>query len=661
MTCSGRMDRERVRKAPMFDPQSNDGKGRRGSPLDFARERQTKPVPVDRQALIDRIGAAAREMRADEARVMADGDDMAGRTRRAGTELTAGGSAGGGYGTGTGGGASAGPDTRIRAVWRPGLLIVILTMLGAALGVMLALSMPHRYEAVSQLMLDPRGLRLTDAGLSPQSYSAETMRALADSQVKIVGSGPVLQAVVQDLDLADDPEFNGTGPSGIAGALGLFPGLFFAGQSGDPANREVFAVQSLTRNLSVSRGQNTFIVSVSATTGSPGKSALIANRIADVYIAGQRDARMALFERDTAALTRQLDALLADVEDAERRVEQYKVDNDLFDPGAALIGDERIARLGRRLAQLRARKAEIQGKPESGGPPDMDSVLSRAAPEILQSSPIGALRAAYSGAKRTADALATSLGPRHPRRIAADEALNILRSQIDNELRRIARATRAELERIVRSERQLAAELATLKSEQAATSADLARLRELEREADAASATYQSFLDRAGETRDMQERGTGELRVISEATPPLRPIGPPRLFVAAGGLVLGFAAGLAITMMIGAVRNLAPRHHKSAETLVEGPAQARPAEVMPPAPDHQPREKPKERVARSRWPQMQILRPEYADDENDTESGRRRTMEVQEAVERLKKVREEARVPDTKRPAHAGSTENGVG
>lgn len=626
MTWPGRAKCELVRKAPMDDPQSDEG-SRRSRPLpEHTPDRQTDPAPVDRQALIDRIRAVAHDMHGGEAPVAVDGDGTQGRTRR--------------------------------AVWHNRLLIVVTTLLGAALGVMLALSMPHRYEAISQLMLDPRP---TDADLPPQPYSAETMRVLADSQVKIVGSGPVLQAVVQDLDLADDPEFNGTGPSGIAGALGFFRGLFFTGQRGDPANREVVAVQSLLRNVSVSRGENTFIVSVSATTGSPGKSALIANRIADIYIAGQRAARVALFERDSAALTRQLDALLAAVEDAERRVEQYKVDNDLTDPGATLIGDERIARLDRRLAQLRARKAGIQGKQGSSGPLDMDSVLSRAAPEVLQSSPIGALRAAYSGTKRIADAAATSLGPRHPRRIAAEQALNILRSQIDNELRRIAQATQAEMERIVQSERQLAVELATLKSEQAATSAGLARLRELEREADAASATYQSFLDRAGETREMQERDTGKLRVISEAMPPLRPIGPPGVFIAAGGLVLGFAAGLAITMMIGAVRSLVPRHQKSPETVAEGPVQARPAEVLPPASDHLPREKPEERVARNGWPQMPILQPEYADDENDAEGDSRGTAGVREAVERLKQARREARIRDTKRPAHAGSTENGVG
>ncbi|MDA4847566.1 GumC family protein [Hoeflea poritis] len=601
------------------------------------RDRQTDTAPVDRQALIDRVRAAARDTHGHEVSATADGDRGKGPTRRAGPT------------------APAAPD---RAIWHNRLLVAFTTILGAALGVALALSLPQRYEAVSKLLLDPSGLPRTDVDLPPGAYSAETMRALADSQVKTIGSSSVLKTVVEDLDLADDPQFNGTGPAGIAGAARLFRNLLSAGKNEDRANREVLALQSLSRNVSVLRGEDSLIVSISAVTGDPGKSALIANRIADVYIAVQREARLAPSVRDLAALTRQLDVLLADVEAAEQRVAQFRADNDLVGAGATSIDDQRIVLLDRRLAQLRARKAEIQRASETSGALDIDAVLSQAAPEILQASIIGELRAEYAAAKRAAEALANSLGARHPRRIAAEQALGSARLEVDRELRRIARATQVELERIVQSERQLAGERAALKSEQAATSAALDRLRELEREADAASALYRSFLDEAREPRELQERDTGNIRVISEATPPVRPIGPPRLFIAAGGLVLGFAAGLFATMVMGPARSLTPDKDGRSETVVKGPPH--PVEALPPAPGHPPRERQEDQIAQKGLPNPPVLQTEDTET-GDIESRSRRSKEMREVLDRLQKAREEARVRDTKNPEHAGSTENGVG
>ncbi|WP_136659679.1 GumC family protein [Nitratireductor sp. XY-223] len=686
----------------MFDPDTDGGTGRRRSLLDFTRDRRAgaageehAPVdngtardelediigvrksageaPVDRQALIERIRAAAGDIREDGAAAMSGNDApaMPGHgTSAAGKAgaMPAGQPAapsrtGGGGGSGPRDGALVDPVTLIATAWHHRLFIIFMTLLGAALGVMLALSTPHKYEAVSQLVLDPRELRLTDTDFLPQSYSAEAMLALVDSQVKIVNSSPVLQTVVDDLDLADDPEFNGLASAGIGGVVGFVRDLF-TGQGDAQANRNFLAVQSLSRDVAVYRGEKTFIVYVSVTTEDPGKSALIANRIVDVYIAKQREAQSALFERTSAALTRQLDELRQDVEAAETRVEQYKADNDLVDAGGSLISDEQIIRLNQQLAQLRAQRAEVQVRAETASQLDIDSVLSGTAPEILQSSTIGELRAEYAGAKRAADALATSLGPRHPQRIAAEQALKTARSEIRNELRRIVEATQTELRRIVQSEQQLAADLAILKSKQVTTSTDLVRLRELEREASATSAIYESFLKRARETREQQNLNTSNIRVISEATPPIKPTGPSRKIIAAGGAVLGFLAGLAVVMMLGAYRSLASGIQRGAAPVpgpapapagpgiaVEEPPQPAPAAELPPVVDTPSPGGQGERAAHQGaeddWPQQPILGPGDPDFEDDAESIRHDIRQVREAVERLKKAREEARIRGT--------------
>jgi uncharacterized protein involved in exopolysaccharide biosynthesis len=96
--------------------------------------------------------------------------------------------------------------------------------------------------------------------------------------------------------------------------------------------------------------------------------------------------------------------------------------------------------------------------------------------------------------------------------------------------------------------RELEADLEGLKQKSVVTSQASVRLRELEREAEASRALYQSFLTRARETGEQQSIDNTNLRVISKATPPRDKSWPPRLLLIAvalvGGLGIGTGAGL---------------------------------------------------------------------------------------------------------------------
>ena len=574
------------------------------------------------------------------------------------------------------------PVVLLTTAWRFRFLIAFTTILGAALGVVVALSTPHLYVAVSQFVLEPREIRLTDTDYLPQSYSSDSTLALVDSQVAIVDSSPVLRAVVTELNLAEDLEFNGADPGEIEGVLiaarGLLNGRDAAG------DRNFMAFQSLARSVAVYRGERTFIVYVEAETEDPQKPAAIANKIVDVYISKRREAQSALFERTAASLNGQLDELRRDVEAAERHAEQYKAKNDLVDAGGTLIDDAQLVQLNQQLAQIRAQKVEIQVRAETARQLDVDALLSGTVPEILQSSTIGELRAAYAGAKRSFDALATSLGPRHPQRIAVQQALATARAKISNELRRIIDATQTELRRIVQSEKQLAADLAAMKGRQVDNSSALVRLRELEREASATSQIYQSFLKRARETREQQNLNTSNIRIISEATPPTEPAGPSRKFIAAGGIVLVFLAGLVIAMLFGAYRSVRDNAGDLFSAAADEPLRATPTERFvgvaaveeptAPPPDPKPVEpRVPAPVAKEPQPTVKPLQPELPVSENQPERSepdrylatgsidqrdldreavdiRTEIHQMRETVERLYRARREARESGSTQP-----------
>jgi len=445
------------------------------------------------------------------------------------------------------------PAVLLGTVWRLRVFIALTTVLGAIVGVMVALATPHEYLAISQFVYDPRQLRLTDTDFLPPSYSSESTLALVDSQVRIVDSVPVLEAVIEQLDLTDDPEFNGSSEAGFGSLLGL-AGTIFSGSGDEGEDRKIVTVHNLARAVDVYRVEKTFIIQITVKTRDPVKSANIANSILHVYIDQQNHTQSALYERTAESLTLQLDQLRRDVEKAEQRVEQYKAEHDLVDAGGSLIDDEQLVKLNEQLSEIRAQKVEIQSKAETARKLNVDEILSGTSAEILESSTIGELRAEYATAKRRFDTLATSLGPRHPERIAAAETVKSAKTEVSNELRRIVASTQTELRRIVQTEQQLAADLAVMKSRQMDTSADLVRLRELEREANATSAIYESSLKRTRETREQQKISTNNIQIVAEATAPLEPAGSSRKLIAAAGLFGGFAFGMGIAVLLGLYR-----------------------------------------------------------------------------------------------------------
>ena len=126
-----------------------------------------------------------------------------------------------------------------------------------------------------------------------------------------------------------------------------------------------------------------------------------------------------------------------DLDAAEREVERFKAENGLVGVGGQYIDDKVILALSDQLANARAMKVGIRVKANNLANVNIDDVLSGAFPEELLSSNLIELRKQYTETRSNADSLATSLGPRHPRYIAAKSALDTIRAEISAELRRI--------------------------------------------------------------------------------------------------------------------------------------------------------------------------------------------------------------------------------
>lgn len=436
-------------------------------------------------------------------------------------------------------------------------LIIATTVLGAVAGVLIALATPKQYYAATEILFDPRRLQLSDRDLTSDNLPSDATLALIENQVSIIASAPVLNRVVERLELAADPEFNGQGDSFLGTLFNPRALLSLGGNGGaTQETRWTLAVQNLAEKLNVSRNERTFIIHVGVSTEEAEKSALVANTVAEVYLAQAGDMQQQTANRATTELTGRLDELQAQVQAAERAVADFKVEHDLVDAQGRLITDDEIVRLNDQLSTARARTSELNARAASARDLQVDDVLGGALPEQVSSPVMTELLAQYAGLNQQADRAAVRLGPRHPEYLAVQAELGGVRDAIAGELRRVIASIQVELQRAVQLEQELAARLARLKVEKGSIESEQVTLRELEREAAARRAVYESFLLRARETGQQSTLNTANANIISAAYPPLLPSGPSRASIAMVGTVLGFLAGVAIGATKGAMDSL---------------------------------------------------------------------------------------------------------
>lgn len=428
--------------------------------------------------------------------------------------------------------------------------ILALGMLGAMAGVMVALTTPKFYYASAEVSVDPRGLKVIDNGVNPDTFVSETF-AIVDSQVRVMTSPAVLERVAKELNLASDVEFNGSLKEGW---LESVTGILSRRDASNDATRS--ATEYLVDHVFVERGAKTYVIMVTAASEDPEKAALIANKLVEVYISEQRMQQSKTVKETTDDLTNRLEDLKAAVEASEQKVEAYKSENDLIGAEGRMIDDEAILRVNDQLSAARGQTISLNARAKSIRDLSAESVLNGGIPEELNSSVLTALRSQYSSAKQKRDGIATKLGPRHPERIQSESELESLRSSIGSELRRVSASMQTDLKRAIQTEQDLAARLAELKARQGNMGEDLVRLRELQRESDANRSVYEAFLLRARQTGEQIDLNTSNIKVIASARPPRDPVGTSRKLIAIGGLLGGLGLGVASAVLKGIVDSL---------------------------------------------------------------------------------------------------------
>lgn len=388
----------------------------------------------------------------------------------------------------------------VRGIWYGKYVIALCVALGVVTAGYYAFAVAQpRYAATTTLEINGA---TSPAMNVEQALTGGTDPAQINTEVAILRSRHLMAQVVAHLDLTADPEFNRyLTPVPPLSATGLRTRLRNAltGEAEvipDQAAILEKTAQNLSDAISAGVQRDTYIFHITATTGTPAKSALIANTLAQVYLADQVAGKHA--ETETAVnwlsdrvydLQLQLEAKETAVNDliAQARVQ----DNSVFD-ALSRQADETASRLADAQANLAASQTALAGM----------SVAQQVA----------------TTGNLTRERLSTEVD-RYTNQVAA---LSVFQTSLNRQL--------------------------------AEQSAGLIRLQQLRREAEATRVIYETFLARLQETSIQRGLQNPDSRVLAHATQGTY-VAPRKMLILAIAGLLGALAGIGIVLLRQALRS----------------------------------------------------------------------------------------------------------
>jgi polysaccharide biosynthesis transport protein len=429
-------------------------------------------------------------------------------------------------------------------------IIGFVLAIAIALGFVYVMTTPPSFTATTTMMIDAKRVQLFQQPSMINDLPIDA--ATVESQIEVLKSETVAQAVIDKLHLVNDPEFVGPGGGLIGTVLNLVTSLFSFGETAnidsDFASKRT-AVGNFESKLNIRRVGLTYVINISFQSLNPGRAAEVANAVANAYIDDQLEAKFDSARRAGSWLQGRLRELRDQASTAERAVVAFKNKNEMVDTGGRTINEQQLAELNSELVLARSKTAEAKARMDR-----VEAVLRNESPDTtviatvadtLKNEVITKLRSKYLElAQREAD-WTPRYGATHLAVVNVRNQMHEIQNSIRDELQRIAQTYKSDLEIAKQNEESVQKQLEQAVAQSQVNNEAQVSLRELESNAQTYRALYDNFLQRYMESVQQQSFPITEARIITAATRPLGKSKPKTALVlglaALVGLGLGFA------------------------------------------------------------------------------------------------------------------------
>lgn len=434
------------------------------------------------------------------------------------------------------------------------VLIILLTLTATGLATTIAVTTAPTFEATSTVLVDPRKKTIVKDAEVVSELPADT--PTVESEVELLNSKTTMIQVIDRLDLRNDPHFNreafhkkvlrqlgwkSVRPSDMPQTSRAHDVL----ASNEPDRDEI--IDAFAKSVKVQRRRNTYLIEVIATANDAIMAARIANAVVESYLKQQLSNKSKVTGQASDWIEQKLEGLRQKVVDSDRGIAQFKSKNGLIDTEhGQRLEDRQIARLMEQLVLVRSQVAESRAKYEQIKTLAQTPTARGAASDVLHSHSIHLLKDQLAKVTRREAEMETRYGPMHPEMLKIRAEIKDVEKQIAIEISQILSSYKGTFEIADGRERELHEQLEGLKVSQAVTNEASVKLRDLEREAAANKALYESFLTRFKQMVEHQSLQVADSRMVEAATVPLYPSAPKKPKI----VLMGFAGGLGLSLAL---------------------------------------------------------------------------------------------------------------
>jgi len=441
-------------------------------------------------------------------------------------------------------GENAMPDDEIDlmalfgTLWRGKWWIALCAFVGLVLGGLYAtqVAMP-KYSSSTVLAIQENEPSLIDIPSVVGGVSADSQGI--NTEIEVIRSRGLMEQVVAELSLLEDPEFNGTlvEPSffsieGVKNVLGIV--------SEPPTDKAILnsAVKTLLSKTSVSAKRQTYAITISVTTEGSAKSELIANTIAEIYRQDQVQVKFDTLNEGVTWLSERVVELESEIQERDAALKDATSEADY-------INIEGLELMNRQVRDLSERLLGEEKDAESAAANFAllaSAIDAQSVDLVLEATQDPTLRRLSQGLDN-----ASIWAPNSP----FLSRLNVLTVRARTDVDR-ANTQVSSLEETVKA-------LEVRVDEQASK---LGEIQQMSRELETVSVLYETFLTRLKETTIQQGVQSPDARVLSMAIAGVK-VAPRTSMIGALALILGAMIGAGVVLL----RELRTDTFRNAEDL----------------------------------------------------------------------------------------------
>jgi polysaccharide biosynthesis transport protein len=453
--------------------------------------------------------------------------------------------------------------TLLRVIRRNLWWILLVTLGAVALAAVILHFIPPRFEADTVLEISQRQPPIPGDSSTPERQDNSIDDLMVNSQIDAIVATPVLDTVISQLRLDQDPEFNpilaARMPSElwtpIAAALDFARGIeaqirsYVSPSNGPPRDLEHRLVEDKLRGaLAVSvKGKSRNIV-LTATSESPEKAAAIANAVAAAFLENRLNVQSGHMTQITGWLDNRLTQLREKMMQSEQTLEKLRTNLGQYKGMTTTLLSEQLSQITRQLIDAQAEQSATEAKFQQIQRLGKQGAEIGAADNVLASPMIRSLREQKTQLTAQRSEELTRLGPRNPDVISVNSQIAQIDRAIDAEVDRISKNASDQMKVLNSRVSALDQAKRDLEKRIDVQNEGLVSVEQLQKNAETDRKTYEAFAVYRDKLAGLTAVLPPAAELLSTATAPVNPSYPRQMMILVGVALATFllAATLAL-------------------------------------------------------------------------------------------------------------------